>query len=755
MAAMTQAFAVPAPASAVNPPQEEGLQALEGFTTWHDQADGRRLARSQLRLSGMHCAACAGLIEQLLLGCTGVAAARVSPSAQRLSLDWYPERVSLQALRQRLRGAGYDLGPDLAAPARELRRKEHRQALWRWFVAGFLMMQVMMLAWPGYIAAPGEMTPDMVSLLRWGQWILTLPAMLLAAGPFFRAAWQQLRLRRLGMDVPVALGLGVAFVAGSGATLDPGGLFGDEVYFDSITMFLAFLLGGRYLELRARHRAAEQLEQASEALPSRVERLLADGSSEWVAPQQLAPGDVLRVAPGQAFGADGEVIQGHSSADEALLSGESRAVPKGPGDAVLAGSLNLQAQLLLKVQRVGAQTRLAGIEALMRQAWDERPDTPRLSDRVAGWFLVVVLVLALGAGLVWHVIDPARAVAVSVSVLIVTCPCALSLATPAAWLAAASQLARRGLLLRRLEVLETLMQVDGVVLDKTGTLSEASPGLAQRWPAQLDGVLSRAALGLAQASHHPLSQALVQALRSSIEAGGQHWAEVKEWPGQGLESHDEQGRCWRLGSPAWVAPGQELPLPQAQLVLGCEGEPLAAWRFDEQLREGAQEAVRALQARGLQLWLLSGDRRERVQAMANQLGLADWRAEQSPEDKLAELTRLQAQGHVLLMLGDGINDAPVLARAQVAVAMGQGADLAKARADAVLLGNRLDALVAAFALARRTRRVVRQNLAWAAAYNAACIPAALLGWLPPWAAGLGMALSSLLVIGNAARLGKT
>nr|WP_297530703.1 cation-translocating P-type ATPase [uncultured Roseateles sp.] len=715
------------------------------------------LTRGRFRLSGLHCATCAGLVESLLQAQRGVRSAEVQPATQTLMLDWRPELVTLAQLRQVLAPAGYDFVPDLAGPARDLRRREHRQALWRLFVAAFLMMQVMMLAWPSYVAAPGELAPDQAALLRWGQWVLTLPVMLLAAGPFFRAASSQLRGRRLGMDVPVALGLAVAFVAGSGATLDPGGPFGHEVFFDSITMFVTFLLGARYLEMRTRHRAAAAIEQAAEALPEDVERLRPDGATERVAIEALGVGDRVRVAAGQRVPADAIVEAGTGAADESLLTGESRPVAKAPGDAVLAGSLNLAGVLTLRVRHVGEHTRLAGIRQLMAQAGQARPTTPRLSDRVAGWFLAAVLVLAAAAAFAWQVVDPSRSVAVAVSVLIVTCPCALSLAGPAAWVAAAGALARRGLLVSRLDAIESLADIDRIVMDKTGTLTHPDPR-----PHGVPGVAPdveaiAAAARLAGGSLHPLSRALAATLPAPSGAND-GWT-LEEFSGRGLEGLDARGQRWRLGSPPWAAnerrrPGTSSDLSDAQIVLTCAGRVRAAWRVDERLRAGASTAIDDWHAMGLAVELLSGDAPARVEAAAKEAGIAPWRGGARPEDKLQHLTALQARGHRVLMIGDGINDAPVLARAQVSIAMGQGADLAKARADAVLISERLDAITAALRLAARTRRVVRQNLAWSALYNAVCVPMALVGGLPPWAAGLGMATSSLLVVANAARLGR-
>jgi len=719
------------------------------------------LTHARLRLSGLHCASCAGLVESLLRAQPGVRSAEVNPSTQTLALDWWPGLVTLEALRRSLAPAGYDFAPDRAADARELRRREHRQALWRLFVAGFLMMQVMMLAWPSYVAAPGELAADQAALLRWGQWVLTLPVMLLAAGPFFRAAFAQCRARRPAMDVPVALGLAVAFVAGSGATLAPAGPFGHEVYFDSITMFVSFLLGARYLELRARHRAAAAVELAAEALPDDVERLRADGSAERIALEELVAGDRVRVVAGQRVPADAAVESGAGAVDESLLTGESRPVAKSPGDLVLAGSLNLSGVLTLRVRRVGGQTRLAGLRELMAQALQDKPSTPRAADRVAAWFLAAVLVLAGAAALAWQFIDPSRAVAVAVAVLIVTCPCALSLAAPAAWIAAAGTLARRGLLLSRLDAIESLADVDRIVMDKTGTLTEPVPRLRgvpdapsrPNAPGMPDAEALRAAAVLAAASLHPMSRALAAELPVSSTTGD-GWM-IQEFGGHGLEGRGPGGRRWRLGSPHWaVEAGPSPDLADARIVLTCDGAVRAAWHVEERLRDGAATAISDWRGMGLEVELLSGDRPARVGAAARHAGIASWRGGASPEDKLQRLAALQARGLHVLMIGDGINDAPVLARAQVSVAMGQGADLAKARADAILTADRLDAITVALRLARRARRVVRQNLAWSALYNAVCVPMALAGWLPPWAAGLGMAMSSALVIGNAARLGR-
>ncbi len=725
-------------------------EALAGYTRWG--ADGA--ADSSLRLAGLHCAACAGLIETALHKVDGVHAARVNAAAGVARVQWDPARTRASALVAAVRAAGYDAAPDLAADARALRQREQRLALWRWFVAAFCAMQVMMFATPVYLAEAGDLAPDLRQLLHWGSWLLTLPVLLFSAAPFFSGAWRALRQRRVGMDLPVALGVLVTFVASTGAAFDPEGPFGHEVYFDSLAMFVAFLLGARWLELRARHRAADALEAGTASLPERAARVLADGRIEQVSALRLVAGDRVRVALGSAFPADGVLLAGVTTADESLLSGESHPLPKQPGDEVLAGSLNLGAPVELRVTRCGSATRQAAIVALQRAATAQRPAFAASADRWAAPFLIGVLVLAALAAAVWSVVEPSRALWVAVSVLIVTCPCALSLAAPSAHLVASGRLARSGVLLRRPDALEAMARVRTLFVDKTGTLTDERPvycgytRLAGA-PQGDDSELLQAATALAAWSNHPQSRALAaQAAR-----GVSDWRDVREQPGAGIAALDVQGREWRLGSAGFVgAPTNDDDA--LHLWFGPAGQAWLRFDFDETLRPDAAAAIAALQQQGIEVRVLSGDRSARVLRLATRLGLASAQGDATPQDKLAALRAAQAGGRVVAMLGDGINDAPVLAQADVSLAMGEGADLARQSADALLLSMRLGDVAQAFALARRTRRIVRQNFAWAATYNAACIPLALAGALPPWLAGLGMAASSLVVVGNALRLAR-
>ncbi|HYF20296.1 MAG TPA: cation-translocating P-type ATPase [Ramlibacter sp.] len=705
---------------------------------------------SYLAIEGMYCAACTFTIEHAIGQLAGVDSVQVNGSTATARVVWDPARTGPEDWYAALQRAGYRGLPAADQLDAGTRRQEQRRLLWRWLVAGFCMMQVMMYAVPAYLAGPEEITPDIEALLRWASWMLTLPVLLFSCQPFFRSAWRDLRNRRVGMDVPVALGILVAFGASTVATVDPAGPLGREVWFDSVTMFVFFLLSGRLLEQRLRDRTAGALEALVRRLPATVERRRADGAFERVAVRRVRAGDVVRVLPGEAFPADGTVLEGRSRVDEALLTGESEPLLRAAGDAVIAGSHNLLGALLVRVERVGDDTRFAVIVALMERASVDKPRLAQLADRIAGPFLLAVMAAAAMAAWAWWPSGAGHAIGIAIAVLIVTCPCALSLATPAATLAAAGTLARRGILVRRLEALESGAAIDTVVFDKTGTLTRdrmTVTAVQVREGLAADRAL-RLAAALARHSLHPASRALATAgdPREVPDA-----ADVQETAGQGLQGRVE-GVLLRLGSAAFC--GAPEGGDTAEVHLSDPAGWLATFALEEALREDAVPTVTALVGRGRQVELLSGDREAAVRRLAGRAGITRWFGRQSPQDKLAHVCRWQAAGRRVAMVGDGLNDGPVLARADLSIAMGQAAPLAQSQSDLVVLGGQLAAIPAVLDLSRRTRSVVRQNLAWAAAYNAVCVPLALAGWMPPWLAGLGMACSSLFVVANAARLAR-
>ena len=557
---------------------------------------------SSVVFEGMHCAACALTIEDALRRVPGVLSAEVSAASHRGRIVWSDQAVKPSGWMQAAARAGYPAVPASDAFANDRRRAETRQALWRLGVAGLCMMQVMMYAWPAYVAEPGDLAADMAQLLRWASWVLSLPVLLFSCAPFFGSALRDLRHRRISMDLPVALGMAITFGVSSIGTFEPTGIFGAEVYFDSFTMFVFFLLTGRWLELRLRDRTAGALEALMNRLPDSVERCGADGAFERVAVRRLGAGDVIRVLPGEAFPADGVILDGQTLADESLLTGESRPLPRGEGSIVIAGSHNLSAPVVLRVEHTGTETRFAQIVALMENASTSKPQLEQLADRVARPFLIFVLVAAGGAGAWWWSHDPAHALMVAVAVLIVTCPCALSLATPAAMLASAGALARRGVLVRRLQALETLAAVDTVVFDKTGTLTRDAFTLADVHTR--DGVSREAALAMASAlarhSLHPVSRALALAdQQAAAPAEVWHARQVQELGGQGVAacltsgSKRQPERSARLGSARFC--GVERPDTDAlHACLSDDQGWVATFELQEDLRADAKDTVAML-----------------------------------------------------------------------------------------------------------------------------------------------------------------
>lgn len=719
---------------------------------------GEHEREAALILEGITCAACIWLNEQHVAHQPGVTAIDINYATRRARVRWDERRIKLSDILAAIQAIGYRAYPYDAARSEQISQRERRSALWRLFVAGFGMMQVMMYAFPAYIAEDGDITADIESLMRWASLILTAPVVLYSAAPFFSHAWRDVRLRRLGMDVPVALGIGAAFVASCWATFIGHG----EVYFDSVTMFVFFLLCGRYVEMLARQKAVRGVEELGKALPAFAERLAAwpgpDG--EKVPVSQLLAGDVIRVKPGEALPADGVVVEGESDANEALLTGESRPVPKRPGSAVTGGSVNIGSPLCVRVTRTGEHTRLAAIRQLMERASAEKPRVVQQADRFAAYFIVALLVLAAVTAAWWYWHDPDRALWVFVSVLVVSCPCALSLATPVALTVATDALARMGVLVTRGHAIEALARADHFVFDKTGTLTYGEMRVEQ---VRLLGAIDEArvrqlAAGLEQGSEHAIAAAL---RLGGGDAPLPAFAGLAATTGQGVAGVLD-GTPYRIGRPAFVAELVGTPVPDVLLddersgrtviALASSAGWLAGFALSDGLREDCPAAFESLRGKGIELSIFSGDTPSTVEALAGRLGVQHALGGMTPEGKHAALIALQKGDAVIAMVGDGVNDAPVLAQAQVSVAMGGGTDLARNQADIVLLSGRLGSLAEGVTLSRRALAIIRQNLWWSFAYNFTAVPLAMSGLVTPWMAGIGMSASSLLVVLNALRL---
>lgn len=712
---------------------------------------------AQLLIDGVTCAACVWLVERHLAAQPGVVSATLNFATRRARVRWRDGATTLGAILRAVAALGYAAHPYDNRRAQERLDRERRGLLWRLFIAGFSMMQAMMYAIPVYLAE-GAMTPDIEQLMRWAGLILTAPVVLWSAAPFYAGALRDLRARRVGMDVPVTLGVVIAFTASVWATLTASG----QVYFDSVAMFVFLLLGARFFEAAAYRRAADAQERLVQRLPAVAERYRSypGSATEKVAAVSLVVGDILCVRPGAVIPADGEVVEGRSHADESLLSGESRPVAKRSGDALVGGSINLDGVIAMRVTRAGDDTVLAGIVRLLDRAQAEKPRVAQVADRVAHVFVAALLLVTVLAFAVWWVIDPSRALWVAVSMLVVTCPCALSLATPAALTAATGAAYRAGLLMTRGSALEALAGITHVVFDKTGTLTTGHMrvvGTIPLGPLAADRCLSLAA-ALEAGSEHPIGRAIA-ATATGVRPVA---SDIRNLPGQGLEGV-VAGRLVRIGSPAFVSALHRKADPEALqsvsdavsvVALGDADGWIALIQLDDAYRHDAASVVENLRDMGVGVSLLTGDRWSRAVRVARELGIRDVHAEASPGEKLAFVARLQAQGGVVAVVGDGVNDAPMLAQAQVSLALASGTDLAQTSADVVLMQDDLQGLLRARGIARRCRSIIVQNLSWAVVYNALALPLAAIGWITPLIAAAGMSLSSLTVVLNALRLMK-
>lgn len=737
-------------------------------------SDGAR--SEKLQISGMRCAACAQIISYRLQQLPGINALQFIPGTAQLKVEWDGQRLKLQQIVDAVVALGYRALPMAQGEMDAVLARENRLQWWRLFVAGFAMMQIMMYAFPAWLepvpSVDGDLTPDIDLLLKLASLALSLPVMIFSSTPFYRSALRDLRNRHIGMDVPVCIGIFATFIASLWATFAGG-----AVYYDSLVMFVFLLLAARMVEERVQQKANAALHELTSLSPPQA--LLCatypqQREVQTVPAAEIKPGQVVQVLPGAQVPVDGLVLEGNSACDEALLSGESAAVGKQIGDRVIAGALNLSGSLWVRAEQVGADTRLAGMVAMMENAAGEKPALVQLADRHASRFLMAIILLAALAGLVWWQIDPARALPIALTVLVITCPCALSLATPAVMAAVSGRLARRGVLVARGRAIESLAQAQVFVFDKTGTLSNGKLSVVAqqvlRTENQAGGVTFAASEGiwrtlaaqLARHSLHPVAQALAQEETAQPDWPAlQNVQEVQEVAGQGLQGRLGSGLL-RLGRPEFVQQlhGQELPpLPPALqacsvVALGDEQGWLAIFGLRDQIRPQAGALLAALQAARKQVWILSGDRQEVVSATARELGVPAEHAlgQLLPEQKHARVRALQAQGWQVAVCGDGMNDGPVLSLANVSIAIGQGAPITQARSDVVLVSSNLGDLQAALTACAKAMQLIRQNLGWAALYNVLAIPLACSGALAPWHAALGMSLSSLLVLLNSLRM---
>lgn len=711
--------------------------------------DSGTLREIQLTVEGLTCAACAWLIERHLMTLGGLRYINVNTTTHRARIKWDPGQLSLSDILKGFAQIGYRAYPFQTHQQEALYAKEVRSYMFRLALAGLGSMQVMMCAVALYMDLFISVEDEFMVYFKWISLLLSTPIMIYSAQPFYVGAWRSLKQGHLSMDVSVSLALIGAFIASMWATVFNTG----EVYYDSITMFVFFLLLGRFLELRARRKASESSSNLARLVPIMATRIDDEGEHE-VAAKTLQVGDRVRVLAGATLPADGIIVEGQASINESMLTGEQLPLLKQRGDQVYAGTINTDAPLQIRVSHRIEESRIAQIMRLQDHALDDKPAIAQMADQLSRHFILVLLIIAAAVWTFWHFHQPDQAFWVTLAVLVATCPCALSLATPTALTSATANLTRNGILLRRGHVLDVLTKANRIVMDKTGTLTTGEISLTGTTTlAEMDETQCLAiARAMEAQSEHPIARAFRLPTDSiSVLSSAR---EITPVIGHGITALVD-GVRYRIGSARWLGldPAQERGRGLA-IYLANEQQVLARFNLEDTLRPDARALIAAFKAAGLQTTVLTGDSSLQADEIARELGVDELVKGVSPDGKLAYLKAREAQGDISIMVGDGINDAPVLAGAHASFAMAGGTDLAKNSADAILLADDLSRLLEARVLAMRTRKIIIENFAWSIGYNLLVLPLAACGWLPPYLAAAGMSLSSLIVVTNSMRLNR-
>lgn len=744
LASYYQHRTAPAPKADAIPDELKKLQHYDLDEIQQDFVVNKdQLKEVQLSISGLSCAACAWLIERHVSRVKGIELIQVNTTTERARVRWDPVRLPLSQVLSAFTDIGYQARPFQPHQQEQQYNKEVKAYLLRMGVAGIASMQVMMVAIALYDDLFPETDAGLIEYFRWISLWLSIPVMGYSALPFYQNAWRGLKHRALNMDLPVSLAMIFAFVASVYATVTQTG----EVYYECVSMFAFLLLTGRFLEMRAKRRASETTANLTLLVPM-LARIETDTGEQEVAAKSLQPGQIVLVDPGSQIPADAEILNGSTSIDESMLTGEHLPVLRHPGDTVFAGTTNVESPLRLHVLRPLADARVSEILRAQDDALLEKPRVAILADQLSRYFVAALLLVTLATYLVWLTIEPSKAFWVMLSVLVATCPCALSLATPTALTVATSRLSRSGVLVRRAHVLDTLPKVNRIVFDKTGTLTRGEIRVTE---VTLYGELSESqALAMAAAleaqSEHPIAQAFTQYRQSDIQV-----TERKNQVGKGISGDIEQ-QNWQLGSSAWLAP--EHHNPELCVYLACEQQLVARFTLADPLRDEAKALIEQCKEQGIATTILTGDSSGQAEAVAALLGVETLVKQASPDDKLAYLQERDRAGDICLMIGDGINDAPVLAGAHVSFAMAGGTDIAKNSADGIMLADDLRHILTARHIAGRCRQVIKQNFSWALGYNLIILPLAATGHVSPWIAMIGMSVSSLIVMTNSLRLAR-
>jgi Cu2+-exporting ATPase len=734
-----------------------------------NQTDDENILEVSLILEGITCAACVWLNEKHLNSLDGVISASINYSNHRARVRWDNSKIQLSDILESISRIGYLAHPYDPDQHQRILEKERKQQIRRIGLTGLLGMQIMIFAVAMYTGDWWGIEEGFKQSFRWISLALTVPILLFASSVFFKSAYRDLSNKRVGMDVPVSLGIGIAFTASLFNTVSGNG----EVYFDSVAMFTFFLLSARYFELGTRKQTSETTEALLNLKPAIATRLqdyrgsepgnepvtaaASTAKQENIAVSELELNDYLLVRPGDVVPADGTIVEGSSGINESLITGESLPVTKGIGDAVIGGSTNTENPLVIQVTKLGEDSVLSSIQRLIDEAQNTKPAIAKLADRIASWFVSILLSIAAMVAYYWYTVDPSQWLEITIATLVVSCPCALSLATPTAITAASGQLAKIGLLPKSAHALETLAQATDFVFDKTGTLTEGSIKLEEvilnTGDYDENSALTIAA-SLEANSEHPIARAII----SASKTGTMTVNNLSHTTGQGIQGTIDDTE-WFIGNLEFIKQHSLKPFEDgtdaaSKIYLATEQQCIAIFVLSDSIRAEAKPLIDQLHAQHKNTYLMSGDRTESANSISNQLGIQHCYAHLKPEDKLSEVKTLQQRGAIVVMTGDGVNDAPVLAGADLSIAMGKGTQLAAAAADMILISNNIEHIYHGYLIAIKTLSIIKQNLSWALLYNVTAIPAAAMGYVEPWLAAIGMSASSLVVVLNALRLNR-
>ncbi|WP_371379079.1 heavy metal translocating P-type ATPase [Thalassotalea aquiviva] len=720
---------------------DESLQSE--FT--HDAEQGRETI---LSIDGMACAACAWLIEKQVQKQPGVVKIQVNATSQRATVCWQPDTVQLSDILNLIQKIGYQALPFKANLNEQKNEQQAKAFIRRLGVSGILTMQVMMVAFGLYFGAFSDLAEHNLTYLRGTSFVLTLPIVTYGALPFHIGAYKALKAKHLSMDVPVSIAIILAFIASSYATFTQSG----EVYFESVSMFTFLLLIGKFLEFRARARAAEVSANLLKLMPLTATKLV-QGCEQIVSAKSLVALDQVSIKPGETIAGDGVIVDGNSSINEAMLTGEHDPIDKSIGDAVFAGTVNGDGNLVVEISKPNAESFLTNLIRLSESAQAYKPKIAKLSDRIAQYFVALVLVTSSATALYWYQTEPQDAFWIALSVLVATCPCALSLATPTALTCGTISLNRQGILIKNAHVLETVPKLNRVAFDKTGTLTQGQFSLDRlvrepNFEQFSDNDILAIASTLESRSEHPIAKAFLSYRDHSVAIEN-----IKVIPGCGIEGK-YQGQTILIGKFEWVKNFAKVnsAYDDAQCILILNGQCVAAFYLKDSIRDDAVLVLETLKQHQIEPMLISGDSKKGVDVFLQQLPINDAHSACSAQDKLNIIEQQQRQGNHLAMVGDGVNDSPVFAAAHVSIAMGSGTEIAKSGADVILLNNKLSSILALCQISDKTNRIIRQNFGWAFAYNAIVLPLAVAGFITPYLAVLGMSASSIIVVSNSLRL---